>query len=180
MRLNNRLPLLASVGVSLTAIVAAYCAMGAATSSASPDYAPGGTLQVSMGSPPQSLDPQLGYSSESEEADWLVYTPLVTYAHKSGLAGDSVIPGLATALPTVSDGGLTYTATLRKDLKYSNGVAVKASDFPFTIERALKLGWSGDSFYTTTIAGAAAYQAGKAKTISGSAPTTPPDKSPST
>ena len=120
-----------------------------------------------MGSLQQSLDPQLGYSSESEEADWLVYTPLVTYSHKSGLAGDVLIPGLATALPTVSDGGLTYMATLRKGLKYSNGVAVKASDFPYTIERDLKVGWSGDSWYTTTIAGAAAYQAGKAKTISG-------------
>ncbi len=174
MRPNHRLAYMSSVAVSLTAVVAAYGTFGAGASGASPAgkqpngaYAPGGTLQVSMGSPPESLDPQLGYSSESEEADWLVYTPLLTYAHKSGLAGDTVIPGLATALPTVSDGGLTYTATLRKGLKYSNGVAVKASDFPYTIERDLKVGWSGDSWYTTTIVGAAAYQAGKAKTISG-------------
>ena len=109
----------------------------------------------------------MGYSSESQEADWLVYTPLLTYAHKAGLAGDTLIPGLATAPPTVSDEGLTYTVTLRKGLKYSNGVAVQAADYPYTIERGMKLGWSGDSFYTTTIAGAAAYQAGKAKTISG-------------
>jgi peptide/nickel transport system substrate-binding protein len=174
MRRRHRLAFASTVGVSLTAVVAAYGTFGAGAAGASTAakvhngaYAPGGTLQVSMGSLQQSLDPQLGYSSESEEADWLVYTPLVTYAHKSGLAGDAVIPGLATALPAVSDGGLTYTATLRKGLKYSNGVAVKASDFPYTIERALKVGWSGDSWYTTTIVGAAAYQAGKAKTISG-------------
>jgi peptide/nickel transport system substrate-binding protein len=174
MRPNHRLASVSTVGVSLAAVVAAYGTFGAGASTASaaakqPNgaFAPGGTLRVSMGSLQQSLDPQLGYSSESEEADWLVYTPLVTYAHKSGLAGDVVIPGLATALPTVSDGGLTYTATLRTGLKYSNGVAVKASDFPYTIERALKVGWSGDSWYTTTIVGAAAYQAGKAKTISG-------------
>ena len=174
MRRNHRLAFVSTLGVSLTAVVAAYGTFGAGASSASVAtkeangaYAPGGVLRVSMGSLQQSLDPQLGYSSESEEADWLVYTPLVTYSHKSGLAGDVLIPGLATALPTVSDGGLTYTATLRKGLKYSNGVAVKASDFPYTIERALKVGWSGDSWYTTTIAGAAAYQAGKAKTISG-------------
>ncbi|MGO9661418.1 MAG: ABC transporter substrate-binding protein [Acidimicrobiales bacterium] len=170
MRHNHRLALAATVGVSLTAIVASYGTFGAGTSGASSvngTYAPGGTLQVSMGSPPESLDPQSGYSSESEEADWLVYTPLVTYAHKDGLAGDTLIAGLATALPAVSNGGTTYTATLRPGLKYSNGVAVKASDFAYTIERDLKVGWGGDSFYTSNIVGAAAYQAGKSKTISG-------------
>jgi ABC-type transport system substrate-binding protein len=84
---NHRLAFVGPLGLSLTAVVAAYGTFGAGVSGASPAakepngaYAPGGTLQVSMGSPPQSLDPQLGYSSESEEADWLVYTPLVTYA----------------------------------------------------------------------------------------------------
>ncbi len=179
MRRNHRLAFVGPLGLSLTAVVSAYGTFGAGVSGASPAakeangaYAPGGALQVSMGSLQQSLDPQLGYSSESEEADWLVYTPLVTYSHKSGLAGDVLIPGLATALPTVSDGGLTRrtwptpSGSLASS-KYSNGVAVKASDFPYTIERDLKVGWSGDSWYTTTIAGAAAYQAGKAKTISG-------------
>ena len=173
MKRNRRPAFAGTVGATLT-VVAVSVAFGTGPAGASPAgqkpndaYAPGGMLQVSMGSPPESLDPQLGYSSESQEADWLVYTPLLTYAHKAGLAGDTLIPGLATALPTVSDGGLTYTVTLRKGLKYSNGVAVQAADYPYTIERALKLGWSGDSFYTTTIAGAAAYQAGKAKTISG-------------
>ncbi|MGD0441023.1 MAG: ABC transporter substrate-binding protein [Acidimicrobiales bacterium] len=175
MKYSKRLATVGAVGVSLAALVAAFGTFAAGTSSGSPataraahsTYAPGGTLEVSMGSPPESLDPQSGYSSESQEADWLVYTPLVTYAHKSGLAGDTLIPGLATALPAVSDGGTVYTATLRKGLKYSNGVAVKASDFTYTIERDLKVGWGGDSFYTSNIVGAAAYQAGKSKTITG-------------
>jgi len=133
MRHNHRLAFVGASGVSLIAIVASYGTFGAGTSGASVvngAYAPGGTLQVSMGSPPESLDPQSGYSSESQEADWLVYTPLVTYAHKSGLAGDTLVPGLATALPVVSNAGTTYTATLRTGLKYSNGVAVKASTSP--------------------------------------------------
>lgn len=174
MRLNHRRAVAGTVGLSLTAVLAAYGSLGAGTAGATatakaPDgaFAPGGTLQVGMGSPPESLDPQLGYSSESEEADWLVYTPLLTYAHKAGLAGDQVIPGLATGLPKVTDGGRTYTLTLRKGLKFSNGAAVQASDFTVAVERDLKLGWSGDSWYTTTIEGATAYQAGKAKTISG-------------
>jgi len=58
--------------------------------------------------------------------------------------------------------------TLRKNLVYSNGKAVKASDFTYSIERALKLNWGGDPFYTGYIVGATAYQKGTSKTISGS------------
>ena len=78
-----------------------------------------------------------------------------------------MIPGLATAVPTVSKDGMTYTATLRPGLKFSNGAAVKASDFTYSIERALKLNWGGDAFYAANIVGAAAYQKGKSSTISG-------------
>lgn len=156
-----------AIGTGTLLVALAGCAGSGGTATApAASYAPGGTLQVSMGSPPESLDPQEGYSSESEEADWLVYTPLITYAHGAGTAGEQLIPGLATALPVVSNGGKTYTLTLRKGLKYSDGAPVKASDFPFTIERAIKL-WGGAGWFTQNIVGAAAYQSGKAKTISG-------------
>lgn len=152
-------------GVLLAGVLAA-CGSGGSASQPAASYAPGGTLRVSMGSPPESLDPQEGYSSESEEADWLVYTPLLTYAHKSGAAGEELIPGLATALPVVSGGGKVYRFTLRKGLKFSDGSPVVASDFTYTIERAIKL-WGGAGFFTGNIAGAAAYQNGKASGISG-------------
>jgi peptide/nickel transport system substrate-binding protein len=83
------------------------------------------------------------------------------------MAGGQVIPALATGLPKITDGGLTYTFTLRKGLKYSDGSPVKASDLTHAIERDLKLGWSAASFLTSTIAGADAYSKGKASTISG-------------
>lgn len=130
-------------------------------------YKPGGTLTVEMGTAPDSLDPQLGYTTQAAEADWLVYTPLLTYAHKSGQAGGQVIPGLAQSLPKITNGGKTYTVTLRKGLEFSNGTPVKASDFTYSIERAIKLQWGGDSFFTGNIAGASAYQSGKSNTISG-------------
>lgn len=153
--------------VVVLATAAAACGSGAGSvSQPSAKYAPGGTLKVSMGSPPESLDPQEGYSSESEEADWLVYTPLLTYAHAAGAAGEQIIPGLATALPVVSNGGKVYTFTLRKGLKFSNGSPVVASDFTYTVERAIKL-WGGAGFFTSTIAGAADFQNGKAHGISG-------------
>jgi peptide/nickel transport system substrate-binding protein len=121
-----------------------------------------------MGTAPDSLDPQFGYTSQSAEPDWLTYTGLVTYAHASGTAGGQLIPGLATALPKISNGGKTYTATLRKGLVYSNGKPVRASDFAWTVERAIKIPWGGSgTFLTAQIKGATDFSKGKAKTISG-------------
>ena len=83
------------------------------------------------------------------------YLGLYTYAHKTGTAGGVVIPAIATTMPTVSNGGKTYTFTIRKGLTYSNGAPVKASDLTFGIERALKLGWSAaKASLTSTIEGA--------------------------
>ncbi len=137
---------------------------GTSTSSSSK----GGSINLAIGTAPDSLDPGFGYTTQAAEADWLAYTGLTTYAHQNGTTGGQVIPGLATALPTVSDGGKTYTVTLRKGLVFSNGQPVKASDFPYSIERSIKIPWGGaGQFYAGTIAGALAYEKGKAKTISG-------------
>jgi peptide/nickel transport system substrate-binding protein len=141
---------------------------GSATTGSSGATANGGTITLVEGTAPDSLDPGFGYTTQAAEPDWLAYTPLVTYAHASGTAGTKLIPGLATALPTVSADGKTYTVTLRKGITYSNGAPVKASDFAYTIERGLKIPWGGSGqFYGGTIVGAAQYASGKAKSISG-------------
>src|SRR6202012_4503261 len=68
----------------------------------------------------------------------------------------------------ITDGGKTYTATLRKGLKFSNGTPVKASDFIRSVERAVHIPWGGaGAFLTPTIVGASAYSTGKSKTVSG-------------
>ena len=126
----------------------------------------GGSVTVDTSSPPNSLDPQEGYTTSAGEADWIAYTPLLTYAHQNGLAGTVIIPGLATSLPVITGGGEIYTMTLRKGLEYSNGAPVVASDFKFAVERALRLNWGASSFLQP-IVGASAYQAGKASTLTG-------------
>ncbi|HEU4722945.1 MAG TPA: ABC transporter substrate-binding protein [Gemmatimonadaceae bacterium] len=127
----------------------------------------GGSISVLMGTAPDYLDPQLGYTTQSAEATWISYTPLVTYRHATGEAGGELIPGLATALPEVSRDGLTYTLTLRRGLRFSDGRPVRASDFAYTIQRAIRLNWGGKSFYTNYIEGAADYDARRADAISG-------------
>ncbi len=129
--------------------------------------AQGGEITVLMGTAPDFLDPGLGYTTQSAEATWISYTGLLTYRHEGGKAGGELIPGLAEALPEISNGGKTYTLTLRKGLTFSDGTPVKASDFAYTIQRAIKINWGGKSFFTNYIAGAAAYDTGDAETISG-------------
>ncbi len=161
MRRSKRITLAMLVLALLLVAVAATGAYGSSSSSST-------TVQMVMGTAPQSLDPGLDYTTQGSEVNWLVYTGLTTYKHASGAAGGNLIPGLATALPTISNGGKTYTVTLRKGLVFSNGKPVVASDFLYTVERAIKIPWGGSgSFITPVIVGATAYSTGKSKTISG-------------
>jgi peptide/nickel transport system substrate-binding protein len=128
----------------------------------------GGTVTLLMGTAPQSLDPGMDYTTQGAEPNWISYLGLYTYAHANGQAGSQVIPALASGLPKITDGGKTYTMTLRKGLVFSNGKPVKASDFAYTVERAIKIPWGGSGlFITPNIVGASAYGAGKASSISG-------------
>ena len=69
---------------------------------------------------------------------WDTYMPLLTYAHADGAAGTRLIPGLARALPKISDGGRTYTLFLRPGLEYSDGTPVRASDFELVGRTAVR------------------------------------------
>jgi peptide/nickel transport system substrate-binding protein len=113
----------------------------------------GGTLTGSYASFPDFLDPQLSYTQEGWTAMFDTYLPLLTYKRVNGVEGSKVVPGLAESLPKISNGGKTYTLTLRKGLKYSDGTPVKASDFASTVERLFKISSPG-SFYYEGIVGA--------------------------
>jgi peptide/nickel transport system substrate-binding protein len=126
----------------------------------------GGTLAVLTPSFTDFEDPQLGYEATGWEARYNVYIPLLTYTHASGPAGTKVIPGLAESLPKLSNGDKTYTLTLRKGLKYSDGSPVKACDAKVAIQRIFDTNSKGAPLYTD-IVGAEDYQSGKASDISG-------------
>jgi peptide/nickel transport system substrate-binding protein len=108
----------------------------------------GGTLTASYAAFPEYLDPGFSYDLEGWTAMYDTYIPLLTYGHADGEAGSKVVPGLAKSLPQISNGGKTYTLTLQKGLKYSDGTPVKASDFTSTIERLFKLNSPGASFFS--------------------------------
>lgn len=126
----------------------------------------GGTLDGTYASFPDYLDPALSYTAEGWTAMADVYIPLLTYKHANGVEGSEVVPGLAKEMPKISNGGKTYTLFLRPGLKYSDGTPVKASDFPFAVERMIKLNSGGSPFYLK-IEGAEKFAETKQGPISG-------------
>jgi len=111
----------------------------------------GGTLNITYASFPDYMDPQLSYTQEGWSAMGEVYIPLLTYKHAAEQEGAEVVPGLAKEMPKISNGGKTYTLFLRPGLKYSNGKPVKASDFPYAVERLFKVNSGGSPFYTSIV-----------------------------
>jgi peptide/nickel transport system substrate-binding protein len=139
--------------VLVLAAVAAFglASCGGGSGSSSGGGKDGGILKATYGSFPDHMDPQLSYTAEGWTAMGEIYIPLLTYKHAEGKAGAEVEPGLAKAMPKISDGGKTYTLFLRPGLEYSDGTPVKASDFPYAIERVLELNSSGTPFYTSIV-----------------------------
>jgi YVTN family beta-propeller protein len=127
----------------------------------------GGTLTVAVANPPnvyqggiaKALDPASGYG----ESELLTLTNdgLLGYGRSGGAEGYRVVPDLAVALPTVSDGGRTYAFQLRPGIHYSTGAAVRAEDVRRGIERALLTsGRATPASYLTGIVGASGCLAG--------------------
>jgi len=142
-----------ATGVSLMVAAHGVAANGAKVSQKNPQAF--GTLRAVIDTI-DYLDPQQAYTGQSWWAMWNVYETLLTYRHVDGPAGYKLVPGLAQSLPTVSRNGKVYKFKLRKGVKYSNGSALKASDFEWAIKRGFLAQGQGVGFYTD-IAGAEAY-----------------------
>jgi peptide/nickel transport system substrate-binding protein len=118
---------------------------------------------------PDYMDPALYYTVAAYQLTDYVWTGLVGYKHESGPAGATLVPYLAKSMPTVSADGKDFKFTLRSGLKYSNGTAVKASDFRYAIERDFKMDSPGVGFFTdiTGVSGAKGFATTKKGHISG-------------
>ncbi len=147
-------------------VLVAGLALGAAGCGGGSAGKDGGTMKATFSAFPDYLDPALSFTLEGWTAMWNTYIPLLTYAHADGEAGTKVIPGLAKALPKVTDGDHTYTLFLRPGLKYSDGTPVRASDFKSTVERVFLLNSGGSSYYSS-IVGAERFAKTKRGGISG-------------
>jgi peptide/nickel transport system substrate-binding protein len=154
--------------VALAACSSGSSSSGSAAAGSSASAQAGGTITIAAGTAPLSADQGLDFTTQGTELYSVVNTPLLTFARGvQGVGGSKIIPGLAKSLPTVSNGGRTYTFQLRPGLHYSNGTAIKASDVTYAVERDIKIPWQAASFLSAYIKGGTAYANGKATTISG-------------
>jgi YVTN family beta-propeller protein len=96
----------------------------------------GGVLKVELvPSDCRCVDPVGG----PVELTQLVFDGLVAYRRVGGTAGERLVPNLAERIQAPTDEGKTYTFQLRRGLRYSNGAAVRASDFRYSLERLMRL-----------------------------------------
>jgi YVTN family beta-propeller protein len=106
----------------------------------------GGTLTVATQWLPQ-LDPTQAGGIADLPALATVYDGLVALRRSGGAQGLTLVPDLATALPSPTDGGKTYTFSIRRGIRYSTGAVVRPSDFRRGLERLLPIGGSPALYY---------------------------------
>jgi oligopeptide transport system substrate-binding protein len=107
------------------------------------------SLSVCLASEPDTLDPAL--NSAVDGATMLVQMFAGLAKWEQDAKGNAVIVAdCAVALPegvVNADGTVTYTYTLKDGLKWSDGVALKASDFVFAWNRAASVELAADYGY---------------------------------
>jgi peptide/nickel transport system substrate-binding protein len=141
MRGRSKLSLLV---VLLAAALLAACGSSTAsttsTTGSSAKVAKGGTYRTAVSSfgLTDNLDPTGEYQSGFA---WEVYAAtlrtLVSYRRIAGPAGTLLYPDLATSMPTVTDGGLTYTFHLKSGIRFAPPVnrEITSADILFAFQR---------------------------------------------
>ena len=89
------------------------------------------TLRINLASEPDYLDPALNSSVDGACLASASFAGLYTY-NAQGVTAPALAQGY-----TVSADGLTYTVTLKKNLKWSDGSALTAADFVYSWKRAV-------------------------------------------
>jgi peptide/nickel transport system substrate-binding protein len=160
--------ILTSVAV-LALALAAGCGSGNSSSGGS-GGAPvdGGVLRGGIPDNPDHLDTGISFAVEGWELLEATNNGLLTFKKAGGGQQSVILPDIASAMPTVSPDGRTYSFHVRHNVMFSPPVsrAVRPSDFQYSIERLFHVGSPGVGFYTD-IVGANAYAAHKAAHISG-------------
>jgi ABC-type transport system substrate-binding protein/tRNA A-37 threonylcarbamoyl transferase component Bud32 len=116
---------------------------GALTGAVNPSTKKGGTLRLASAYPPDSLDPARSYTNMAWNIQRILLRKLVDYTAAPGEAGTRLKPDLATTTGRITDGGRTYTYTLKKGLRFEDGSPITSRDVKYGIERGFDRGLYG-------------------------------------
>jgi peptide/nickel transport system substrate-binding protein len=95
----------------------------------------GGTFTILANSAFGVADPAQNYTLQEWQLLINTHDGLAQFKRVGGVPGTKLVPDLATSLPKPTDGGKTYTFSIRRGIKFSNGQTLKPSDFVRTFER---------------------------------------------
>jgi peptide/nickel transport system substrate-binding protein len=99
----------------------------------------GGTLKLVAHAAAGSFDPQVNYTLQYWQLFQSMYDGLLAFKKVNGQESFTVVPDLATAMPKVTNGGKTYTFTLRKGVTFSNGKPLTTDDVVASFQRIFKV-----------------------------------------
>jgi peptide/nickel transport system substrate-binding protein len=105
------------------------------TSVVNPSTVTGGTLRLGESSDVDSYDPARTYYAYSWDVQRFFTRTLMGFQSVPGVDGTKVVPDMASALPTVSSDGKTYTYKLQDGLKWDDGTPLTTADIKYGIER---------------------------------------------
>src|SRR4051794_33850048 len=132
----------------------------------------GGILKVGYAGASPQIDPQLAYVTSAWTLEYATAAKLFNYPDRRGQAGGLLRPELA-ARYGISRDGRTYTFTIRRGFRFSDGSPVTAKSFAYAIDRLANHDLSSPAapFITdptgTDIVGAKAVNDGKATHVRG-------------
>jgi len=129
--------IMAMIGTGLLLAAGFASPASSKTQAAGKSEARGGTLRVDSRDDFDYIDPQLAYFSHSWQIENAVQLKLLSFPDVEGAAGSRMRPEAAAGFPKVSRDGKTYTFTIRKGFKFSDGKAVTAANFAAALKRAL-------------------------------------------
>jgi peptide/nickel transport system substrate-binding protein len=108
----------------------------------------GGTFVALATANAGTADPQVNATAQYWHLYQVTQDGLTAFRKASGGAANRVVADLAVRLPRTSDGGRTWTLTLQRGVRYSNGERVTPRDVRFTFERLFKVhGPTAESLY---------------------------------
>lgn len=108
-------------------------------SAAAPVTHRGGTLRLLAEAGAGTIDPQINYEAEFWQVFVVAYDGLVAFRKTGGSAGEQIVPDLAAALPTASDGGRSYVFHLRRGVTFSNGHVLTPEDVAASFRRIFRV-----------------------------------------
>jgi peptide/nickel transport system substrate-binding protein len=161
---RNRLALALILAAAVLAVVLQPGALGA------PERQRGGIFRISLAvqAPLDHMDPALSFTAPGWALIDTTCARLMAYPDKAPPAGFRLAPEVAARFPKTSPDFKTFTFTLRRGFRFSDGKPVRASAFARAINRTLVPSIkSPGAMFTRDIRGAADVLAGKRRVASG-------------